>query len=95
MKSAPFMHMCIVKTSKYTPKVTKKLTIHANKAKFANHFLFHTMVNGTPQNLQRIAQNPPNSLTLIQNCTKFVHFTLIFQSSVYPVAKLPKFVLSA
>ena len=34
-ESAPFTH--VVK-SKYTPKVTKKPTIHANNAKFANHF---------------------------------------------------------
>ena len=47
MKSTPFAHMRIVKTSKYTPKVTKKPTIHANKAKFTNHFPFRTMVNGT------------------------------------------------
>ena len=43
-KSTPFMH--VIK-SKYTPKVTKKPNIRANNAKFANHFLFHTMVNGT------------------------------------------------
>ena len=43
-KSAPFTHEV---KSKYTLKVTKKPTIHANNAKFANHFPFHTMVNGT------------------------------------------------
>ena len=43
-KSTPFAH--VIK-SKYTPKVTKKPTIHANNAKFANHFPFHAMVNGT------------------------------------------------
>ena len=31
----------------YTPQVTKKPTIPANNAKFANHFLIRTMVNGT------------------------------------------------
>ena len=45
MKSTPFTHICIVKTSKYTPKVTKKPTVHPNNAKFTNHFLFHTRVN--------------------------------------------------
>ena len=46
-KSTPFVH--VIK-SKYTPKVTKKLTIRANNAKFANHF--HGKWNS--QNLQRI-----------------------------------------
>ena len=46
-KSVPFAHMRIVKNPSTPPQVTKKPTIHANNVKFANHFPFRTMVNGT------------------------------------------------
>ena len=39
--------MRTVKNPRTPPQVTKKPTIHANNAKFTNHFPIRTMVNGT------------------------------------------------
>ena len=47
MQNLHHSRTCAQSKSMYTPQVTKKPTSHANNAKFANHFLFHTMVNGT------------------------------------------------
>ena len=73
MKSTQFMHIHIVKTSKYTPKVTKKPTIYATNAKFASHSPFCTRVNGTLKiysELRKIRQiHRPLSRTTQNSCT--------------------------
>ena len=68
----------------YTPQVTKKPTIHANNVKFANHFLFCTLGNGTLKIYSELRK--------IRTIRR--PFALISQGSVYPVVKLPKFMLS-